>query len=66
MDTYDPAAVFSSIDRQGRYAYGNQPYAAAWNLARFAETLLPLIASDADRAVELATGALATFSPRFA
>jgi serine/tyrosine/threonine adenylyltransferase len=66
MDSYDPAAVFSSIDRQGRYAYGNQPYAAAWNIARFAETLLPLIAADADRAVELATEVLASFSPRFA
>ena len=47
MDSYDPAAVFSSIDRQGRYAYGNQPHAAVWNLARFAETLLPLIDADA-------------------
>ena len=42
MDTYDPATVFSSIDQQGRYAYGNQPYIGGWNLARFAETLLPL------------------------
>ena len=65
LDAYDPAAVFSSIDRQGRYAYGNQPHAALWNLARFAETLLPIIDGGADRAVELATEALATFSPRF-
>jgi serine/tyrosine/threonine adenylyltransferase len=65
MDSYDPAAVFSSIDRQGRYAYGNQPHAAVWNLARFAETLLPIIDASADRAVELANEALATFSTRF-
>ncbi len=44
MDTFDPATVFSSIDHGGRYAYGNQPTVAAWNLARFAETLLPLLA----------------------
>ncbi len=65
MDAYDPSAVFSSIDRQGRYAYGNQPHAAVWDLARFAETLLPIIDSNADRAVELATGTLATFAARF-
>ena len=66
IDSYDPAAVFSSIDRQGRYAYGNQPHAAVWNLARFAETLLPIIDADADRAVELAGEALSVFSTRFA
>jgi serine/tyrosine/threonine adenylyltransferase len=65
MDAYDPGAVFSSIDRQGRYAYGNQPHAALWNLARFAETLLPIIDASADRAVELASEALATFATRF-
>src|ERR1700692_2792168 len=65
MDSYDPATVFSSIDRQGRYAYGNQPHAAVWNLARFAETLLPIIDASADRAVEFANEALATFSTRF-
>jgi len=65
LDAYDPAAVFSSIDRQGRYAYGNQPHAALWNLARFAETLLPIIGAGADRAVELASEVLATFSSRF-
>lgn len=54
MDAYDPATVFSSIDRQGRYAYGNQPPIAGWNLARFAETLLPLLHDDQARAVELA------------
>ena len=43
MDAYDPATVFSAIDQFGRYAYANQPGIAQWNLARFAETLLPLI-----------------------
>jgi uncharacterized protein YdiU (UPF0061 family) len=66
MDSYDPAAVFSSIDGAGRYAYGNQPHAAAWNLARFAETLLPIIDPKAERAVELASEVVATFSVRFA
>ena len=55
MDHYDPATVFSSIDTRGRYAYGNQPSIAQWNLARLAETLLPLIDSDADRAISRAT-----------
>ncbi|MEJ8546254.1 protein adenylyltransferase SelO [Brevibacillus borstelensis] len=54
MDTYDPATVFSSIDVQGRYAYGNQPYIGGWNLARFAEALLPLLHEDQDQAVQLA------------
>ena len=61
MEAFDPATVFSSIDHGGRYAYGNQPAAAEWNLARFAETLLPLIDTDTDRAIELALAALATF-----
>src|SRR6202011_3236809 len=51
--------------RHGRYAYGNQPHAAVWNLARFAETLLPIIDASADRAVELAGEVLATFATRF-
>ena len=51
MDAYDPATVFSSIDHGGRYAYGNQPAIAQWNLARLAETLLPLIDADTDAAV---------------
>jgi len=50
MEAYDPAAVFSSIDHGGRYAYGNQPAIARWNLARFAETLLPLVAAPDDEA----------------
>jgi serine/tyrosine/threonine adenylyltransferase len=66
VDAFDPAAVFSSIDERGRYAYANQPHAAAWNLARFAETLLPIIDSDQGRAVELASEALSTFTTQFA
>ncbi len=58
MDAYDPATVFSSIDHGGRYAYGNQPSIGQWNLARFAETLLPLIDEDPSAAVELATDAI--------
>ncbi len=58
MDTYDPATVFSSIDRQGRYAYGNQPQIGGWNLTRFAETLLPLIHEDPEEAVNLAQEAI--------
>src|SRR5574337_1503126 len=50
MEAYDPATVFSSIDHGGRYAFGNQPLIARWNLARFAETLLPLIADGEDEA----------------
>jgi uncharacterized protein YdiU (UPF0061 family) len=65
MDTYDQAAVFSSIDSQGRYAYGNQPQAGAWNLARFAETLLPLIDAIPERAVESASAVLSGFATRF-
>ncbi|WP_396902124.1 YdiU family protein [Mycolicibacterium sp.] len=65
METFNPATVFSSIDHGGRYAYGNQPAVAAWNLARFAEALLPLLADDGDHAVELATGALHEFGPQF-
>jgi uncharacterized protein YdiU (UPF0061 family) len=65
MDTYDPATVFSSIDAGGRYAYGNQPTIAQWNLARLAEAMLPLFDRDADRAVELATAALNRFPELF-
>ena len=55
MDAFDPATVFSSIDYGGRYAYGNQPHIAPWNLARLAETLLPLLDDDTDDAVAAAT-----------
>lgn len=61
MDAYDPETVFSSIDHQGRYAYGNQPGIAAWNLARFAETLLPLLDEDEAQAIKLAEEALSDF-----
>jgi uncharacterized protein YdiU (UPF0061 family) len=61
MEAYDPATVFSSIDFWGRYAYGNQPSVAQWNLARFAETLLPLFSEDSEKAVEVATAALGQF-----
>jgi uncharacterized protein YdiU (UPF0061 family) len=64
MDTFNPATVFSSIDHAGRYAYGNQPVIAQWNLARLAETLLPLIDDKPDAAVEAATDALTTFAQR--
>jgi serine/tyrosine/threonine adenylyltransferase len=62
MDIYDPATVFSSIDAHGRYAYANQPPIANWNLARFAETLLPLLHSNHDEAVKLAQDAISGFS----
>ena len=65
MDTYDPATVFSSIDVGGRYAYGNQPPIAQWNLARLAEAMLPLFDPDLDRAVERATAALDRFPALF-
>lgn len=61
MDEYDPATVFSSIDVQGRYAYQNQPPIGQWNLARFAETFLPLFHEQQDHAVELAQEALSKF-----
>ncbi|TSB45724.1 protein adenylyltransferase SelO [Alkalicoccobacillus porphyridii] len=61
MNTYNPETVFSSIDVQGRYAYGNQPYIANWNLARLAETLVPLVHEDQDKAVELVQEELANF-----
>ncbi|WP_244889013.1 protein adenylyltransferase SelO [Neobacillus drentensis] len=61
MDTYDPETVFSSIDTQGRYAYGNQPYIAGWNLARFAETLLPLIHDNQEQAVQMAQDEISNF-----
>lgn len=62
MDEYDPETVFSSIDRHGRYAYGNQPYIGGWNLARFAETLLPLLHDNQEQAVKLAQHEISGFS----
>ncbi|WP_050031308.1 YdiU family protein [Verrucomicrobium sp. BvORR034] len=61
MDAYDPATVFSSIDHQGRYAYSRQPFIAQWNLARFAEALLPLLDPVEEKAVELANDAVVGF-----
>lgn len=65
MEAYSPTTVFSSIDEQGRYAYRNQPWLAQWNLARLAETLLPLIDADQERAIERATAVLEAFEPRY-
>ncbi|WP_310351627.1 protein adenylyltransferase SelO family protein [Methylobacterium sp. BE186] len=65
LDTYDPKTAFSSIDRHGRYAYGNQPRIALWNLTRLAEALLPLLADDEAAAVAEAEAALGGFAPRF-
>ncbi len=65
MDAYDPATVFSSIDRHGRYAYGQQPFIAQWNLARLAESLLPLLHDDEENAVALANDAITRFGDRF-
>lgn len=65
MDTYDPRTVFSSIDQMGRYAYGNQPMIGQWNIARLAETLLPLIHETPGEAVDLANDAVSRFMERF-
>lgn len=65
MEAYDPDTVFSSIDFWGRYAYGNQPVIAGWNLARFAEALLPLLSEDAEQAVTLAEQAFGVFRPTY-
>lgn len=65
LTVFDPATVYSSIDTGGRYAYGNQPILAEWNLARLAEALLPVIDENSDRAVELAVGVLETFRTRY-
>lgn len=62
MDIFDPNTVFSSIDSQGRYAYVNQPYIAAWNLARLAEALLPLLHEEEEQGVKLAEGAIGAFT----
>jgi uncharacterized protein YdiU (UPF0061 family) len=65
MDAYDPGTVFSSIDHHGRYAYGQQSQIAHWNLARFAETLLPLIHEDQPEALEMANTAINGFPATF-
>ncbi|SOC11540.1 uncharacterized protein YdiU (UPF0061 family) [Ureibacillus xyleni] len=61
MDTYDPKTVFSSIDRHGRYAYENQPVIGGWNLARFAESLIPLIHEDPEQGIELAQSEISKY-----
>jgi uncharacterized protein YdiU (UPF0061 family) len=65
MDGYDTKAVFSSIDYQGRYAYGNQPNIAFWNLTRLAEAMLSLLGTDEEAAIAEAKEALGAFAPRF-
>lgn len=65
MDAYHTETVFSSIDRNGRYAYANQPPIAQWNLARLAEAMLPLFHDDEKQAVEVANGLIPKFEPRF-
>jgi len=65
MDAFDPEAVFSAIDRHGRYAYFRQPAIGGWNLTRFAECLLPLLSDDADAAVGEAEEALGAYTPAF-
>jgi uncharacterized protein YdiU (UPF0061 family) len=65
MDSFDPATVFSSIDHGGRYAYGNQPQIALWDLARLAETMLPLVDDDTSAAIARVTAVLETFDGTF-
>ena len=65
LDAYDPTTVFSSIDRQGRYAYGNQPYIGHWNIARFAETMISLFDADEKRSIEIATETINRFAGIF-
>ena len=65
MDAYDPATVYSSIDSGGRYAFGNQPVVAEWNLARLAEALLPLLHDEQEQAIALAVESLKAFRPQY-
>jgi uncharacterized protein YdiU (UPF0061 family) len=65
MDSFNPATVFSSIDHNGRYAFGNQPNIGQWNLARLAETLLPLFSDDKDESVAMATEVLMDFPKHY-
>jgi uncharacterized protein YdiU (UPF0061 family) len=65
MDVFDPAAVYSSVDGSGRYAYRNQPVVAEWNLARLAESLLPLLHEDQEQAIQLAVHSLDDFRPKY-
>ncbi|MET1072585.1 MAG: protein adenylyltransferase SelO [Umezawaea sp.] len=65
LEAFDPTTAYSSIDHGGRYAYGNQPAIAQWNLARLAEALLPLFADDQDQAIALAVEALTAFRTKY-
>ncbi len=65
LDRFDPATVYSSIDHQGRYAYGNQPGIANWNLARFAQALLPVLGADRSDVIEKAQGIIDGFGNAF-
>ena len=65
MNNYDPKTVFSSIDQTGRYAYCNQPVITKWNLARFAECLIPLIDKDQDKAIKIATEKINSFEKKY-
>jgi uncharacterized protein YdiU (UPF0061 family) len=65
MEAFHPKCVFSSIDARGRYAWGNQPEIGLWNMARFAETLLPLLAENQDEAVKMAEAILEKYPPRY-
>jgi uncharacterized protein YdiU (UPF0061 family) len=65
MEAFDPATVYSSIDESGRYAYGNQPVVAEWNLARLAEALLPLFHDDQEQAIALAVESLGAFRRQY-
>ena len=65
LDTYDPKTVFSSIDQNGRYAYCNQPVITKWNLARFAECLIPLIDKNKEKAIKKASDAINTFDEKY-
>lgn len=65
MDVFDPAAVYSSVDESGRYAYRNQPVVAEWNLARLAESLLPLLHEDQEKAIQLSVESLDDFRRQY-
>ena len=65
IDAYQPDKVFSSIDQFRRYAFANQPAVVKWNLARFAETLLPLMADGGDKAIEAANASIARFNDHY-
>jgi uncharacterized protein YdiU (UPF0061 family) len=65
MDRYDPNTFFSSIDTQGRYAYSNQPLILSWNLARFAETLIPLIDKNEQNAIDILTQKISSIQNKY-